>query len=210
MQTLLHKQARRFNTPTWGFMAQLGLFSLLASTAKAEPADWEIDAEHFSIVFDAEHIGYQQQIGMFLEASGSFRYDPETNELFSGRVEVQSDSVFSNHDDRDDHLRGGDFLAADDHPLVVFSATEFQPSSNDPMTGTLAGDLTLLGETHPVQLQVTLNKRERYPFGHRRETLGISASTTIQRSRWGMDYGVSNNLVGDSVGLRFEFEAIRQ
>jgi polyisoprenoid-binding protein YceI len=59
-------------------------------------------------------------------------------------------------------------------------------------------------------MQVTLNKRERYPFGHRQETLGISASTTIQRSQWGMDYGVSNNLVGDAVDLRFEFEAIRQ
>lgn len=210
MQTLQLKHTSLLNTTTWIFLAQLGLFSLLASTARAEPADWEIDAEHFSIVFDVEHIGYQQQIGMFLEASGSFRYDPETNELFSGRVEVQSDSVFSNLEDRDDHLRGGDFLAVGDHPLVVFSATDFMPNSNDPMRGTLAGNLTLLGETHPVELQVTLNKRERYPFGHRKETLGISASTTIQRSRWGMDYGVSNNLVGDDVSLRFEFEAIRQ
>lgn len=210
MQALQLEQTRLLNTPGWVVMAQLGLFSLLASTARAEPADWEIDAEHFSIVFDVEHMGYQQQIGMFLEASGSFRYDPNANELFSGRVEVQSDSVFSNLDDRDDHLRGGDFLAVDDHPLVVFSATEFMPNSNDPMRGTLAGNLTLLGETHPVELQVTLNKRERYPFGHRKETLGVSASTTIQRSRWGMDYGVTGNLVGDDVGLRFEFEAIRQ
>ncbi|MFN3165404.1 MAG: YceI family protein [Pseudohongiellaceae bacterium] len=198
------------NPKNWAIVASLALSTLLSSAAKAEPANWEIDAEHFSIMFAVEHIGYQQQIGMFLDASGSFRFDPQTNELFSGQVEVQADSVFSNHDERDEHLRGGDFLDASDHSLVVFSATEFTPDRNNSMAGTLTGDLTLLGETHPVQMQVNLNKRERYPFGHRQETLGISATTTIQRSQWGMDYGVSNNLVGDAVDLRFEFEAIRQ
>lgn len=210
MQASQPDQTRLLRTTACVLMAPAAVCSLLASPARAEPADWEIDAEHFSIVFDVEHLGYQQQIGMFLEASGSFRYDPDTNELLSGRVEVQSDSVFSNLDDRDEHLRGDDFLAVDDHPMVVFSASNFMPNSNDPMRGTLAGSLTLLGETHPVKLQVTLNKRDRYPFGHRKETLGVSVSTTIQRSRWGMDYGVSGNLVGDDVGLRFELEAIRQ
>ncbi|GAB5500594.1 MAG: YceI family protein [Pseudohongiellaceae bacterium] len=198
------------NSKIFAIVANLTLITLLSSAANAEPSDWEIDAEHFSIMFAVEHIGYQQQIGMFLDASGSFRYDPQTNELFSGQVEVAANSVFSNHEERDQHLRGGDFLDAGDHSLVVFNATEFTPDRNNSMTGTLTGNLTLLGETHPVQMQVTLNKRERYPFGHRQETLGISASTTIQRSQWGMDYGVSNNLVGDAVDLRFEFEAIRQ
>jgi len=59
-------------------------------------------------------------------------------------------------------------------------------------------------------LDVRINKRGEYPFGHGQETLGISASTTIQRSDWGMDYAVANGLVGDDVALRFEFEAIRQ
>ena len=72
------------------------------------------------------------------------------------------------------------------------------------------GSLTMLGETHPVELTVIVNKQEKYPFGHRRETLGISASATIFRSRWGMDYGVSNEMVGDEVKLRFELEALRQ
>lgn len=181
-----------------------------AGLAQAEPADWEIDSEHFSIVFAAGHIGYQQQLGMFLEASGNFRYDPETRELASGRVEVQADSIFSNHEARDDHLKGRDFLNVRRNPLIVFEATEFMPDSNNSDQGTLRGNLTLLGETHPVELDVTINKRAEYPFGHGRETLGISATTTIQRSRWGMDYGVGNGMVGDAVHLQFEFEGIRQ
>lgn len=51
----------------------LGLLALGAVPALAEMADWEIDAEHFSIAFEAGHIGYQQQLGFFLEASGNFR-----------------------------------------------------------------------------------------------------------------------------------------
>lgn len=176
--------------------------------ASAEPADWKIDPEHLSVAFDVEHIGYQHQIGMFLEAGGSFRYDPETRELASGRFEVAAASVFTAHEKRDEHVRNNDFLDVDSHPTIVFEATGYTPGAGD--GGTLAGNLTLLGQTHPVELDVTINKRAKYPFGHGKETLGVSARTTIQRSRWGMDYAVSNNLVGDEVALRFEFEAIRQ
>lgn len=191
---------------------RLALFTLLTlcgAGASAEPADWEIDDEHFSIVFAADHIGYQQQLGLFLEGSGSFRFDPETLELSSGRIEIEADSVFSNHRRRDDHLRSDDFLNARRHPLIVFEATSYAPGENGD-SGLLKGNLTLLGNTNPVELEVTINKNARYPFGHRRDVLGISARTTILRSLWGMDYGVANNLVGDRVTLRFEFEALRQ
>lgn len=176
--------------------------------AHAEPADWKIDPEHFSVVFEVEHIGYQHQIGMFTDARGMFRYDPETRKLANGRVEVEAASVFTAHDERDEHVRGDDFLNVEDHSRIRFEVTGFEPG--DENGGTLTGDLTLLGQTHPVELDVTINKRAKYPFGHGKETLGVSARTTIQRSRWGMDYAVSNDLVGDDVALRFEFEAIRQ
>jgi polyisoprenoid-binding protein YceI len=182
---------------------------LFTGLAKAEPADWEIDPDHFSIAFEVGHIGYQQQLGMFLEGSGNFRYDPASRELSSGRVEIQAGSIFTNHDARDNHLRGRDFLNARSNPLIVFEATEFTPG-NDQANSKLAGNLTLLGETHLVVLEITINKRADYPFGHRRETLGISAHTTIARSLWGMDYGVADDLVGDAVTLHFEFEALRQ
>ena len=87
-------------------LALLTPLLLAAGLAKAEPADWEIDPEHFSIAFETEHVGFQKQLGLFLEASGSFRYDPDSRELSGGSVEVQAGSIFSNHDARDNHLRG--------------------------------------------------------------------------------------------------------
>ncbi|MDD9895028.1 MAG: YceI family protein [Gammaproteobacteria bacterium] len=183
---------------------------LLISNSSADPADWEIDPEHFSIVFEATHIEYQSQIGFFLEASGNFRYDPETQELFSGNVEIQADSIFTNHEDRDDHLRSRDFLSVRRNPVIAFTATGYSPAENAAEAGILNGNLSMLGQNHPVVLEVVINKRERYPFGHRKETLGISAQAVLLRSQWGMDYGVSNSMVGDEVTLRFEFEALRQ
>ncbi len=201
MQTLYSNTCRK----TLVLMAALALG---AGSVHGKAAEWEIDPEHFSIGFEVGHIGFQQQLGLFLEGSGSFHYDPETLELSEGRVEVQAGSVFTNHDRRDNHVRSDDFLDASNHPDIVFVATDYAP--RDENGGTLTGDLTLLGNTHPVELDVTINKHDTYPFGHRRETLGVSAHTTIQRSRWGMDYALADNMVGDEVILRFEFEALRQ
>ena len=187
----------------------LSAMLLVAGLVQAQPVDWEIDPEHFSIAFEADHIGYQKQLGFILEGEGSFRYDPDAEELITGRVEIQAASIFSNHKARDKHLRGKDFLNAKKNPVIVFEASDYV-SGNAAEPGALTGNLTLLGETHPVVLEVTINKQAKYPFGHRRETLGISASTTISRSQWGMNYGVAGDLVGEEVTLRFEFEAMRQ
>ena len=175
----------------------------------AEPTTWEIDPEHFSLAFEADHIGYQQQLGFFLEASGEFQIDLDAGEFLSGRVEVKADSIFTNNEDRDDHLRGRDFLNSRRHPIVVFEASEFLPNE-DWTEGKLHGNLTLLGVTLPIVLDISLNKQAEYPFGHRKETLGVSASTIVERSHWGMDYALSNEMVGDAVKLRFEFEAVQR
>ena len=135
-----------------------------AAGAYAEAADWQIDPDHFSIVFEADHIGYQQQLGFFLEGSGRFRFDPETDVLSSGSVEIVSGSLFSNHDARDNHLKGRDFLNARRHALIVFEVSEYFVAD-----GVLRGNLTMLDETHPVNLEVVVNKQAVYPFGHRKE-----------------------------------------
>lgn len=180
----------------------------VSSASFAEPAKFEIDKEHFSIAFLVEHVGYASTIGQFLEAEGSFVYDESANELTGGEVIIKADSVFTNHRRRDNHLRKDDFLDARRHETIRFEATEWRPTGNQ--KGTLVGDLTLLGQTRAVELNVTINKSAKYPFGHGQHTLGISARTTIERSEWGMTYGVEDGLVGDEVELIFEFEAIRR
>ncbi|MEE4637995.1 MAG: YceI family protein [Wenzhouxiangella sp.] len=180
----------------------------LASSAWAEPREFVIDDEHFSIGFLINHVGYADQLGQFLEASGRFVWDEDANELHSGEVVVEAASVFTNHRERDRHLRSDDFLHAGRHGEIRFVATRWEPSEEN--RGTLHGDLTLLGQSHPVALEVTINRRDVYPFGHERYTVGMSARTTIRRSQWGMTYALEDGLVGDEVRMMLEFEAIAE
>ncbi len=176
--------------------------------AMAEPRKFIVDDEHFSIVFEIMHIGYAPVMGMFREVEGQFVYDEEARELKSGQLVFQSDSVFTNHKKRDEHVRNEDFLNSEEYPEITYTVTGFETTGEN--TGKVTGDLEMLGQTRPVVLDVTLNKSAVYPFGHEEYTLGISASTTLKRSEWGMTYGIDQAMVGDEVTLRFGFEAIRE
>jgi len=186
----------------------LVVFLAVTPRALAEPRTFTIDEDHLSIVFLVDHIGYARQFGQFLDAGGSFVYDPEADLLSSGEVTISADSVFTNHGRRDRHLRNADFLNASDYPDIRFVVTGHRSGEGDQHQ--VEGELTLLGQTRPVKLDVTLNKAADYPFGHGEYTLGLSARTAISRSDWGMDYGISGGLVGDEVELWFEFEAISE
>ncbi|MBW7470097.1 YceI family protein [Marinobacter sp. M216] len=179
----------------------------VAPVVSAEPAKFTVDSEHFSMAFEIMHIGYAPVIGMFREVDGEFVYDEATGDLNSGTLVFQSDSVFTNHKKRDDHLRGEDFLNSAKYPEIVFTLTEFESTGEN--AGKVTGDLTMLGQTNPVVLDVTLNKSAVYPIGHEDFTLGISAETILKRSDWGMTYGLDSALVGDEVRMRFGFEANR-
>lgn len=179
--------------------------AVTAGPALAEPETFVVDDEHFSMSFEVMHIGYAPVIGMFRDIEGEFEFDEQTNELSSGKLVFKSDSVFTNHKKRDEHLRKPDFLDSDQYPEVVFELTDFEKTGEN--TGKVTGDLTMLGKTRPVEVDVTLNKSDEYPIGHEDYTLGISAQSTINRSDWGMTYGLDPALVGDEVKMRFGFEA---
>ena len=181
--------------------------ALASASAFAEPETYVIDDEHFSMSFEVKHIGYAPVMGMFRDVEGQFEYDEEANELTSGKLTFKSESVFTNHDKRDDHLRNDDFLNSGKFPDITFEVTGFETTGDN--TGIVTGDLTLLGETRSVDVDVTLNKSAKYPIGHKDYTLGMTAETTIKRSEWGMTYGVDDDLVGDEVRLRFGLEAVR-
>jgi len=189
-------------------VAVLPAFLVSAPLVQAEPTNFKVDDEHFSMVFEIMHIGYAPVMGMFREIEGEFVYDEETRELSSGKLIFKSNSVFTNHKKRDEHVTNKDFLHSSRHPDIVFTVTDFNTTGDN--TGQVTGDLAMLGQINPVVLDVTLNKSAVYPFGHEEYTLGISAETSLKRSEWGMTYGLDGDMVGDEVTLRFGFEAIKQ
>lgn len=185
----------------------LAASSLMALPAAAEPARWVIDPGNSSIGFSANHIGYKDVLGLFLEERGSFTFDEATRELSDLVFEVEAASVFTDNPARNQHLMSDDFLAAESHPLIRFVMTEALPATDT--SGTIKGDLTIRGVTRPAEVDVTLNRIAPYPWGGN-YVLGVSAEAVVRRSEFGSTYALEDGLVGDEIFLAFEVEAIRQ
>lgn len=181
--------------------------AVLGTTAMGEPARFELDPSHTTVFFTVDHIGYAATLGVFGTVSGEFIYDMETQELSEVEVSIDAASVNTFDAARDGHVRNKDFLDVSTHPEITFVATGGSATSDT--AGTVTGDLTILGETRPVTLDVTLNKAAEYPFGHKRLTLGLSITASVNRSDFGMTYAVENGLVGDRVDIRIETEAMK-
>jgi len=188
--------------------AVAGILAVACSSGVAEPARYEIDPEHATVGFLVEHVGYAKVLGRFQDVEGSYRFDEATGELSDVSVTVQTDSVFTGHEGRDDHLTGGDFLNSRRYAAMTFTAATATRTGED--TFEVAGELELLDVSRPLVLDATLNKTAQYPFGHEEYTMGVSARGNLKRSDFGMTYAVENEWVGDEVEIIIEFEALRQ
>lgn len=189
------------------------LLALTGIPAQAQQARYELDPEHLVVGFLVDHIGYARSLGMFLEASGSYNFDESTGSLSDVLVTVNTASVFTGHEKRDEHLRRADFLNSAEYPQMRFEATSGRALGDRRYE--IDGHLTLLGVTRPLTLMATWNKSAEYPFGggllrKKPYVMGVSARGSFRRSDFGMTYAVDNGWVGNEVELIIEFEAQRQ
>ena len=183
---------------------------LFGQTIYAEEKKYIIDDSHFSLGFLVEHAGYAKTLGLFKHIDGSFIYDQEKNIVKNIIISVNTDSVFTNHEKRDAHLRSPDFLNTKKYPTMNFKS-ELNNLNENP--NVLSGELTLLGQSRPLTLNFKINKIAQYPFRiglTKPIVMGVSSSAEFNRSDFGMTYGVDKNLVGDKIQLIIEFEAIQQ
>jgi polyisoprenoid-binding protein YceI len=185
------------------------LLILLPLTVWASEDEYIIDKSHFSIGFLVEHVGYAKTLGMFRDIDGSYIHDVKNKKINDINIVINTDSVFTNDEKRDEHLKSPDFLHVDKYPEMVFKATDIKISNNETI---INGNLTLLGITKPLVLTGKINKIGKYPFGGiiKPYVMGISAKGTIKRSDHAMMYAIKDNLVGDEIELIIEFEARRQ
>ena len=185
------------------------LFILFPLTVWASEDEYIIDKSHFSIGFLVEHVGYAKTLGMFRDIDGSYIHDVKNKKINDINIVINTDSVFTNDEKRDEHLRSPDFLHVDKYPEMVFKATNIKINDNESI---INGNLTLLGITKPLVLTGKINKIGKYPFGGiiKPYVMGISAKGIIKRSDHAMMYAIKDNLVGDEIELIIEFEARRQ
>ena len=190
-----------------GFAAFALVWAGHASIAFAESHCYKLDPAHTLVGFLVEHVGYTKTFGQFKDIEGSFCFDEQTLTLSDVHIVAVADSVETLHRARDRHLRSGDFLNTGDYPEIEFIGISSEQTGE--RTGSVTGNFTLLGQTRPLTLEVTWNKSGEYPFGDKHYAMGISAKGSLNRSDFGMTYGVADGLVGDRVEIIIEFEAVR-
>ena len=181
--------------------------ALAVPMALAEPVAYEFDKDHTSIIASWDHMGFSRQAIEFTDYDGTLMLDMEAPE--NSTIEVTfnlADGGFWVGTPKDEqfenHLSSGDLFGLEEYPTAKFVATSFE--TEDGETGTMTGDLTLKGETHPVTLDVTLNKAAEARGSYK---AGFSATGTMMRSDWGMDYAVP--AVSDELQLMIETELVK-
>ncbi|MDN7133677.1 YceI family protein [Halomonas sp. MC140] len=179
----------------------------LVPLSQAQAADYQLDTEgqHAFVQFKISHLGFSYLLGSFETFDGQFSYDSEDLDASSAEIEVQVDSLNSNHAERDRHILGGDFLNASEFPTATFTSTGFESTGDD--EGVLTGNLTLHGETQEIEMPVTLLGEGDDPWGNSRA--GFEGTTTLLLSDYGIDMSDFPEAMHE-VELYVTFEGIRQ
>ena len=182
----------------------LGLAAAMFTALPAFAADnYEIDAGHSAVMFNAKHLGVSEFYGRFNDIKGTFSINHENLAKSKIDIKVRVASIDTNSDKRDEHLRGADFFNAKQFPEITFKGREF--SKKDGVMS-VTGDFTLRGVTKRITVDFTKVGEGDDPWGGHR--YGVQAEFHIMRSEYGMDYMVGG--VSDRVNLIIALEGIKQ
>jgi len=185
-------------------MKQLGLAIAMSSivwSGVASAQAWEFDKSHTRVGFTVDHLGFSSVIGDFRQFDGQVQYDPKQPESLQVNFEIDTKSIDSGWAARDEHLRKADFFNVEQFPKMTFTSTAVKVLGDN--KSQVTGNLTLLGVSKPVTLDVTLNKLAINPITNK-QTAGITATTSLKRSDWGMTTYVP--AVGDEIAVRIDAE----
>lgn len=180
-----------------------------SETAIPTTMEWSIDPAHTQVGFSVKHLMITNVRGRFPGVSGTIRINAES---MQPEVDVSIDvaSITTGDPKRDAHLRSADFLHADQHPTIHFHANRVQGNVESKFT--LDGELTIRGVTRPTTLYVISEGGARDPWGN--EKAGFTATTTINRKDFGLEWNVALEaggvLVGDDVRITIEAQLVRQ
>jgi polyisoprenoid-binding protein YceI len=172
--------------------------------------NWQIDFSHSAIEFSVRHMMLAKTRGRFKIFTGTITADEQHPERSLVDVQIDTSSLDTRDEARDNHLRSPDFLDVTKYPYMTFKSTKLDLI--DETHAKLAGDLTIRDVTRPVTLDVEYHGQARSPWGT--TNAGFTAETKINRRDWGLTWNVALEtggvLVGDEITINIEIEAVQQ
>ena len=186
------------------FVAAAASLFALGATQASSPT-YTIEPTHTFVTFEVSHFGTSFNRGRWDRKEGTVQFDRAAR---TGRVELTIDmgSINSGVAQFDGHLKSKDFFNAAEFPTARFVGEKFV--FNGDKVAAVEGTLTMLGKSNPVTLKANQFNCYTNPI-FKREVCGGDFEATIQRSQWGITYGMPV-VAPDSVRLLIQVEAIRQ
>lgn len=160
--------------------------SALAITTMASaalPSQWQLDDSHTRVGFSVNHLGFSTTMGHFGDVQGTVNYNIKTPNKTNMNFTIATDSIDTNWDARDKHLKTDEFFNVAKYPTMTFKSTKV--SFINPQQAKITGDFTMLGQTKPLTLDVTLNKIANSPLT-KEPVIGFRATGNIDRAAYGM------------------------
>lgn len=171
--------------------------------ASSAPVSYTVDAQHTYPYFEISHLGFSTIRGRFNSTEGRITLD-EANKTGSVDITIDAESIDTAHEKRDDHLRSPDFLNAAEFPEITYKSTKV--TIKDGNTATVEGNLTIMGVSKPVTLNVHRFHCGANPM-NKRELCGFDATAQIKRSDFGITYALPG--VGDDMKILLNMEAYK-
>ena len=169
---------------------------------------WNVDPTHSSIEFSVKHMMIATVRGRFKDFEGTIEAAEDINDSRVVGV-VRTASIDTNEPDRDEHLRGPDFLDVEHYPEARFESTRIVPIGGPNFR--LIGDLTIKGVTREVEFEATVEGSQRDPWGNDR--VGVRVRGAINRTdfgvRWQQSLETGGFLVGEEVKIMADISAVR-
>ncbi|NKQ23428.1 YceI family protein [Streptomyces galbus] len=171
--------------------------------------DYTIDPAHSTIGFVARHAMVTNVKGKFTDFTGSLHLDGVDPARSTATLDVRMDSIDTGSADRDGHLKSADFFKTEEFPTMTFRSTGAEALGGDDYR--ITGELSLLGVTKPLTIDLEFNGAAKDPFGN--ERVGFEGKAEILRSDWGLTWNAALEtggvLVSDKIKLTFDISAIR-
>lgn len=172
---------------------------------------WAIDSAHSNAEFSVKHMMISTVKGMFQHVEGSVQWDGQSFENASVTARIDSSSITTYNEMRDNHLRTNDFFNAEQYADITFQSTRIEPDGDDEFK--IYGDLTIRDVTKPVVLDTEFEGLvEKDAFGMRRAA--FTATTSINRRDFGVNWNGAIEsggvVVGDKVKVSLHIAVVQQ
>jgi polyisoprenoid-binding protein YceI len=183
-------------------------FLTKSKSTEVQAGTWVIDPAHSVVEFSVRHLMVSKVRGRFKEFEGTVTTDSDSLKS-SVTAKIQTASVDTGDEQRDGHLKSGDFFDVENNPTVDFVSTGLASKSGNYV---LDGALTISGVTRPVSLDLEFFGVSPDPWGGTR--IGFSAVTAISRKDFGVDFQIPLDgggvVVGDKITISMDIEAVLQ